>query len=294
MKFIFIGAGYCSEFIIPLISKKFEIIGIHKSLPFNFRFKNFKNVKRYDLKSFLNKSKKILEDTTHILVSVPPDINGDFILKKITPYLNINESLQWIGYFSSTGVYGDYKGQWVNEKSELKTNNLRSINRIKAEKQYMQLYNDNNAPIHIFRLPGIYGPKRSVFDKLKQNEVLIIRKANHFFSRIHVQDIATAILKSIVKPSPGEIFNISDDYPCASEKVMRYACKITGIKGLKAIEFDDDSVSEMTRSFYRENKRVSNKKIKKYFNWKPSFRTYKEGLKNIYNFENKNLLSALK
>ena len=138
-----------------------------------------------------------------------------------------------------------------------------------------------DVPIHIFRLPGIYGPKRSVFERLNSQQPFRIIKKKHFFSRIHVEDLSNAIIKSLNKPTPGEIFNLTDDYPCESHKVIDYACKLLKKNPPPPTSLDDKRIGEMTRSFYSDNKRVSNKKIKKILNWTPKFENYKLGLNNV-------------
>ena len=131
-------------------------------------------------------------------------------------------------------------------------------------------------------MPGIYGPGRSVIDKFKKQEVVEILKEGHFFSRVHVEDIATAIAKSLNKSTPGEIFNICDDLPTESHKVLRYAAKLMNVKNFKSLNFDDPKISSKIKSFYNDNKRVKNAKIKKILHWTPKFRSYKLGLKDIF------------
>ena len=170
----------------------------------------------------------------------------------------------------------------MDEKSKLKTKNKRSLNRITAEKQYLKLFLEHNLPIHIFRLPGIYGPKRSIFERINTENINFIKKKDQFFSRIHVEDIANALHFSIKKPTPGEIFNLTDDYPCPSDEVTSYAFELLKKKQPEYLELSDSKVSEMTRSFYMENKRVSNKKFKDKLNWSPLKKNYKVGLNEIF------------
>ncbi len=284
MKMLFLGAGYCTEFLTPLIEKKFEIIGIHNKLPFKIKYNNFKSVKRYSFEQFLNEKKLVLRNVTHILNSIPPTDEGDIPYNHIKKELIKLNSLKWIGYFSTTGVYGDHKGNWVDEKSELKTKNKRSLNRIIAENQYLELFSEHNIPTHIFRLPGIYGPKRSIFERINTENLNFIKKKDQFFSRIHVEDIADALYLSIKKPTPGEIFNLTDDYPCPSDEVTSYAFELLKKKQPAYLKLTDSKISEMTRSFYLENKKVSNKKFKDKFNWSPIKKNYKIGLNEIFKF----------
>ena len=282
MKMLFLGAGYCTEFLTPLIQNKFEIIGVHNQLPFKIKYFNFESVKRYAFQQFLNDKNSILQNVTHILNSIPPNDYGDIPFHHIKKELINLNSLKWLGYLSTTGVYGDHGGSWVDEKSELKTKNKRSLNRITAEKQYLNLFSEYKLPIHIFRLPGIYGPKRSIFERINTDNLNLIKKKDQFFSRIHVEDIATALQFSIEKPTPGEIFNLTDDYPCPSDEVTSYAFELLKKKKPKYIALSDSKVSEMTRSFYTENKRVSNKKFKDKLNWLPRKKDYKVGLNEIF------------
>ena len=140
----------------------------------------------------------------------------------------------------------------------------------------------HEVPIHIFRLPGIYGPGRSVFEKFSKGSFLKIKKEGHYFSRIFVEDIADAIMKSIKKITPGEVFNITDDFPTESEKIVAFAASLCGIRKLRTISFDHNNIDEKVKSFYSENKRVKNKKIKKILNWTPKFRNYKLGLQYLF------------
>ena len=283
MKIIYLGAGYCSEFLTPLIQDKAEIIGVHSQSPFKIKFKDFRNIQRFTFEDFLYLKEKILKDTTHILVSIPPDNRGDIAFRYLKKLLEKKNSIKWFGYFSTTGVYGDHGGEWVNELSELRTKNKRSLNRILAEDQYLGLYKNYNLPVHIFRLPGIYGPTRSVIGRIKKNEMKLIETKKHFFSRVFVTDIAQAIYSSMKNITPGEVYNITDDYPCSAFEVASYAYQILRIPKPPIINLNDISINQMTRSFYKENKRVSNKKIKQKLKWYPRIKDYKQGLDEILN-----------
>ena len=284
MKVLFLGAGYCSQHIIKLLDSSIDIYCTHrtKETVKKKTLDDIRDIKRLEFSKFL-KNKSLLCTFTHILISIPPDDNGDLVLNKIKENLNEMKNLVWFGYFSTTGVYGDHNGEWVDEETELKTLNLRSVNRIKAENQYLELYKESKIPIHIFRLPGIYGPGRSIFDRLKNKDFRIVIKKNHFFSRIHVDDIANAIYLSMLSPTPGEIYNIVDDFPCPSDEVSVYACKLSDIKEPLKVNYNDNYVSDFTKSFYNENRKVSNLKIKKKLNWKPKYPNFKKGLESILN-----------
>ncbi len=283
MKIIFFGAGYCSRFIIPLLPKKTEIICTHKSTLKKEGFDENYNIKRLKLVDFKKNKKKFFKNTTHILNSIPPGVTGDKIINHFSKDLIENaKKIKWYGYFSSTSVYGNHFGRWVHENSNLMPTSKRGIMRYKAENEHLKIYKKFRLPVHIFRLPGIYGPGRSIFDKISLGTSFAIKKKGHYFSRIHVEDIAYAINKSIKLITPGETFNIVDDFPCESEKIFEYAAKLLNLKTFEKLEVEDKRVTNRISSFYNDNKKVSNNKIKKILNWTPKYRNYKLGLNKIY------------
>ena len=244
MRVLFLGAGYCAEYTGKFLSPNVKIFCTHRSKELLLRkaSEDKKHVSRFIFSDLL-KDKELFSSMTHILISIPPDNKGDFVIREMQKTLSGMSKLVWLGYFSTTGVYGDHNGAWVDEDSELKTQNVRSINRIKAENQYLKLYKDFKTPIHIFRLPGIYGPERSIFERLKDKDFRMVVKKDHFFSRVHVSDIASAINLSMLSPTPGEIYNIVDDYPCPSDEITSYACKLINIKEPLKIDFRDNFYS---------------------------------------------------
>tara|TARA_B100000963_G_scaffold352527_1_gene365837 strand:- start:447 stop:1307 length:861 start_codon:yes stop_codon:yes gene_type:complete len=282
LKFIFFGAGYCSKYIIPLLPKDCEIICTHNlKIKINSDDKKY-NLKRYCFNDFLKEKDLLLKDASFILNSIPPTEQGDIIINELKQSILKNkEKLKWFGYFSSTSVYGNYDGDWVDENSKLVPKTSRGILRRKSEISHLNLFKLYSLPIHIFRLPGIYGPGRSVFDKVINGQLTEIIKKDHFFSRVYVEDISSAINRSIKNPTPGEIFNLSDDMPCQSSDIVRYAASLIKISNIKTLSYDDPKLNEKIRSFYFENKRVRNSKIKKILDWTPKYGNYKLGLKRI-------------
>jgi nucleoside-diphosphate-sugar epimerase len=282
LKFIFFGAGYCSNYIIPMLPKNYEIICTH-----NLKIKNNSddhkyNIKRFCFNDFLKNKERLLKGTSFILNSIPPTEGGDIVINNLKNDIFKNkEKLKWFGYFSSTSVYGNYDGRWVDENSRLLPKTSRGILRKKTETSYLDLFKLFGLPIHIFRLPGIYGPDRSVFDKIQNGELTEIIKKDHFFSRVYVEDIGSAICKSMNKPTPGEVFNLCDDMPCQSFEIIRYAASLKKISKIKTLSYDDPKLNEKVRSFYFDNKRVRNLKIKKILDWTPKYGNYKLGLKRI-------------
>ena len=232
--------------------------------------------KSYD-KNFISK----LEEADHILLSIAP-INGvDIVIKNFQNYFKPNK-LKWITYLSATSVYGDHGGNWVDESSETKPTSPNGIQRLKTEKQWMEVANKFDLPFQIFRLSGIYSNQYNILTRLKSGEVKIINKKNHFFSRIHVEDIANILFNSLNHFKKKEIYNISDDKPASAEEVALYGVKLLGVNKPKTIEINEIE-SEMLKGFYRDSKKVDNKKMKEIFNYKLKYPSYVEGLNYIFN-----------
>ena len=185
-------------------------------------------------------------------------------------------------YLSATSVYGDHKGEWVDEKSETKPTSSKGIERLKVEKEWMKLANKFDLPLQIFRLSGIYSNQYNILTRLKSGEAKIINKNNHFFSRIHVEDIANILYNSLNFFKKKEIYNISDDKPASAEEVTIYGVKLLRVDKPKTIEINEIE-SEMLKNFYKESKKVDNKKMKEFFNYKLKYPTYVEGLNYIFN-----------
>ena len=224
---------------------------------------------------------KNLESSNYILVSIAPDNGEDIVIKK---FQNIFEekNIKWLTYLSATSVYGDHKGEWVDEKSKTNPTSSTGSQRLKAEKSWMELAKNQNLPIQIFRLSGIYSRESNVLKRLKSGDAKIIKKENQFFSRIHVEDIAEVLFKSLEQFKANEIYNISDDRPASSKELILYGSKLLNIEPPAIIELKSIE-SEMVKNFYKDSKKVNNKKMKDIFNFKLKFPTYVEGLNDIHN-----------
>ena len=220
-----------------------------------------------------------LREAEYILVSIPPQEGEDIVAKNLHKFMKTSKA-KWITYLSSTSVYGDHKGEWVNESSETNPFTDKGLARLESENSWISFAKNNELPIQIFRLSGIYSNEKNTLSRLKSGEVNIINKTDHYFSRIHVVDIANFLFASIFKFKSGEIYNLADDKPSSSEEIILYAAKLLGIKNVKKIEVDEIK-SEMLKNFYKESKKVSNEKIKNYFNYKLKFPSYVEGLSYI-------------
>ena len=236
---------------------------------------------KFDGTNYDNKLVEKLKKSDHILVSIPPREGTDLVLKSFSKIIE-NCNLKWITYLSATSVYGDHKGEWVNEESIVSPITSNGVDRLFAEKSWLSLNQNKKIPLQVFRLSGIYSNENNILERLKSGNAKIVNKKNHFFSRIHVEDIANILFESLSKFKSGEIYNISDDRPAPSEEVTLYGAKILRIEKPKTIEIHDIE-SEMLKNFYKDSKKVSNKKMKDFFNYTLKFPTYIEGLNYIKN-----------
>ena len=219
-----------------------------------------------------------LQDVTHLVISTPPGDEGDpAFLMHAHDILKL-ENLQWIGYLSTTGVYGDRGGEWVDETSEIRPNSQRGSRRVQAEEQWLSLVKSNDLPVHIFRLAGIYGPGRSALDSIRAGVARRIEKPGHAFSRIHVEDISGILQASMERPNAGAAYNVCDDLAAPSHEVIAHACELLTKPVPPLIPFEEADLSPMARSFYADNKRVHNKRIKEELGVDLKYKNYIDGL----------------
>ena len=219
-----------------------------------------------------------LGGATHLLSAVPPDAAGDPVLDRHGGDLARVPSLLWAGYLSTTGVYGDRGGGWVDESSQLRPTGERGRRRVAAEAGWLALGRQGRLPIHIFRLAGIYGPGRSALDAVRRGEAKRIEKPGQVFSRIHVEDIAAALAASMARPHPGAVYNLCDDDPAPPHEVVTYACALLGVAPPPLVPFAEAELSAMARSFYDDNKRVDNTRLKLELGVTLKYPSYREGL----------------
>ena len=246
----------------------------------NFEDINYKSF-QFNEKKFDNNLIKNLDEADYILISIAP-VNGEDIVIKNFKERFKDKKFKWITYLSATSVYGDHRGEWVDETSQTNPTSINGIHRLKVEKNWIEFSQQYNLPLQIFRLSGIYSNQYNILKRLKTGEVKIINKKNHFFSRIHVEDIANALFKSLDNFKKGEIYNISDDKPAPNKEVIMYGIKLLGVDEPQTIEINEIE-SEMLKNFYKDSKRVSNKKMKQFFNFELKYPTYIEGLNYIKN-----------
>ncbi len=286
-KFIIFGGGFSGKFIANEIRR----LG-GEALTSSREIQNNTTSFVFNSLSSLLPPDHIFEGTTHVISCIPPDKSGkDPVLLKLHKKLK-SLDLEWVGYLSTTGVYGNTFGEWVSEKDPVRPLQDRSKRRLLCERRWL----DSNLPIQIFRLPGIYGPGRSTFESILKKNIKVIHKPNQVFSRIHVADIANAIIFLLLKINHEnfkQIINIADNYPTSQIEVIEHSYKLLGLKMPKPINFDDAKklLSPIALSFWEENRRVSNKLLCKDLGYELIHNNYKSGLESCLEIiKQKNLI----
>jgi len=227
-----------------------------------------------------------LADATHLLISVAPNGEGDPVLNALRSEIAaVAPQLEWVGYLSTIGVYGNHDGAWVDEDTPLTPATKRGQLRVQAEAEWQTLAAECDLPLHIFRLAGIYGPGRGPFAKVRKGTARRIIKPNQLFSRIHVDDIAATLLASINQPNPGRIYNVCDDNPAPPQDVIAYAAELLGLPIPEPVDFDTAEMTPMARSFYAESKSVRNQRIKQELGVTLRYPTYQDGLQALLDGE---------
>ena len=277
-KFLIFGCGFSGSFFAKTI-RKFgcNVLTSSRSTskdPNSFVFNSEDNIVP---------DEKIFDGVTHILSCIPPDKDGnDPVLEKLHSKLK-NLSLEWVGYLSTTGVYGNTEGGWVTETDQPNPFQKRSHNRLNCENKWIE----SNLPVQIFRLPGIYGPGRSTFEAIKNQKIKVILKKDQVFSRVHVADITHAIIYLLQNKDSlkfHQIINIADDEPSSQIEVIQYCYDQLGLKMPNPILFEDakNELSPIAQSFWMENRRVSNKLLCETLGYKLIYKNYKLGLKSCF------------
>lgn len=225
----------------------------------------------------------VLAGATHLLSSVPPDEAGDPVLDTVGEALSGLAGQRWVGYLSTTGVYGDTGGAMVDETAPLAPTSARSRRRVAAEAAWQALGREAVWPVHVFRLAGIYGPGRSPLDRVRDGTARRVVKPGHAFGRIHVEDIATVLMASMARPRPGAVYNVCDDEPAPPAEVIEYACRLLDVEPPPPVPFEEAAggMSPMALSFWRDNRRVDNGRIKSELGVALAYPTYREGLAAI-------------
>jgi len=217
-----------------------------------------------------------------LLVSAPPDETGDPTLRRFGSLVRSAPDLAWIGYLSTTGVYGDRGGAWVDETTPPAPQSRRSQARLEAEDAWLALGRETGKAVQVFRLTSIYGPGRNALANLARGTAQRIVKGGQTFNRIHVADIAAVLAASLQRPRPGAVYNLADDEPAPPQDVVAFAADLAGIAPPPEIPFESADLSPMARSFYAENKRVANRLIKEELGIRLLYPTYREGLRALH------------
>ena len=277
-KLLIYGYGYTASYLAETLNiENYLIIGSSREeKKFNSDNKKVKFINNSLVNNCLLK-----DDITHILVSVPPNDLGDIFIQNYRDIITKNKNIEWIGYLSATNVYGDHNGELVSESSQTKPKTKKGINRLVAEKQWLELISKFNLPIKIFRLAGIYGPNRNIKERLIKGLVKNIYKEGQFFSRIHVEDIANILNLSMNNITKNKIYNLADDFSCNLNVIIEYLCEKNSLIKPAQIDFDDMSLDYKKESFFLENKRVDNSLVKKDLLKNFKYPSFKEGYKNL-------------
>jgi nucleoside-diphosphate-sugar epimerase len=272
-KLLIFGWGYVAKALSQNL-KDYEIIATSR----NISSDNLTKIIPFDYTQI----KREINTVTHIISTVPPNATSrDPVLDAFTDLIHNAPYLKYICYLSATSVYGNHNGEWVDENSLLQIETERAQIRYQAELDWTNLGKNLNIPTIIIRIAGIYGPGRNVFDKIKNGSIQYIFKEGQVFSRIHIDDIATALTLSLEKDKNSNIYNLSDDLPAAQSEVIEYAAKLLNIKLPESINFENANLSPMMREFYMSSKKISNKKVKSQLDLKLKYHSYKEGLKSL-------------
>jgi nucleoside-diphosphate-sugar epimerase len=227
-------------------------------------------------------------EASHVLVTIPPQKDtGDVVLKHFKKILTGSAQLRWLGYLSTTGVYGNRDGHWVDETSQLKPGFDHQRRRVEAEGQWRNFYREHQVPVHIFRLAGIYGPGRNLLQRVRLGSAKRIDQPGLVFNRIHVEDVVQVLSASMDHPHPGAIYNVSDDVPSSPAEAVAFACELLHFEMPPLIAMEDAELSKMGRSFYLTNKKVRNHKIKEELGVQLRYPDYKTGLRALLDIERK-------
>ncbi|GJL96815.1 MAG: NAD(P)-dependent oxidoreductase [Hyphobacterium sp.] len=273
---LLLGCGYVAKATAPLLAaQEFQVTGTTRSP------EKAAELDAAGLHPLVNPDVRALKDAmaaaSHILVSAPPGETGDPFLELFDHRTSL-PNLDWLGYLSTTGIYGDARGEWVDEFTPPNPADERSRRRLVAEQDWCALSDKTR----IFRLAGIYGPGRSALERVRDGSARRIIKPGQVFSRIHVDDIATALMASISRPDVAGPFNLADDLPAPQADVVAFAAELLRVEPPPLEDFETAEMSAMLRSFYAVSRRVSSETTRKRLGWTPTYPTYRDGLRAIY------------
>jgi nucleoside-diphosphate-sugar epimerase len=278
------GLGYTAEALaMSLLADGWRVAGTARDPATRARLEATGcEMHHFDRAAPLTDPQAAFAGTTHLLSSVPPDEEGDPVLDCHALDIAARIGLQWVGYLSTTGVYGDRNGGWVDETAARLPTTARGKRRVAAEDGWLGLWRDHGVPVHLFRLAGIYGPGRNAIETVRAGNARRIIKPGQVFSRIHRDDIVRTLRASMARPNPGAAYNVCDDEAAPPQDVIAYACELLGVAPPPEIPFETAELSPMARSFYRDNKRVANRRIKEDLGVRLAWPTYREGLTALH------------
>lgn len=281
MRLFVFGIGYSSKAFIEKVRNRFDWIGGTTRST-----EKAEELKASGIDAFLFDGNTVgegvaraLSGATHILISIAPGDAGDPVLNSYADDIAAAKP-QWIGYLSTVGVYGNHDGAWVNEDTPCKPVSKRSVQRVAAENAWLDFSKEHQLPVQIFRLAGIYGPGRNAFENFKKGTARRLIKPGQVFNRIHVADIAGALEAALAQPAT-RIFNVTDDEPAPPQDVVAYAAGLLGVTPPPEIPFETADLSPIARSFYGENKRVSNARVKSELEYTFKYPNYRVALEAL-------------
>jgi len=282
MRLFCFGCGYTAEALLRrLAPREMTFAGTRSRLPEAAPVLPGLALVAYAGDSAVAAVRQALQDTTHLLVSIPPDLEGDVVLRHFRDELAALPHLSWVGYLSTVGVYGDCQGAWLDETSPTRPTNERSLRRVQAERAWLSFGDSTSRRVEIFRLAGIYGPGRSVIDNLRSGTARRIVKAGQIFNRIHVDDIARTLVAAIDREAGHRIYNVSDDEPAPPQDVVAYAAELLGVPVPPEVPYAEAELSGLAASFWSESRRVRNDRIRRDLGVELLYPTFREGLRAL-------------
>ncbi len=287
-RLFFFGMGYVARHLVASLEGDWSFVASYRGKSPSDTLSALKQqlgdrltLVRFEDDTLEKEGQLALSECDHVLSSIPPDEKGCPVARGLRQ-LGIPYRFKWVGYLSATSVYGDAGGQWVDERHGAKPTTRRGKNRHMAEEQWLSLYRSQGWPVAVFRLSGIYGPNRNMLERIKGGAGQAVMKAGHVMCRIHVADIVETLKASMARPMGGEVYNVSDDLPAPSSDVMFFAADLLGVPKPETVPFDQATLTPMAQSFYKENRRVSNEKIRQQLGVTLQYPDYKAGLTALH------------
>ena len=281
MRLFCFGYGYSAEALARRLSARIVALAGTRTSPVEGDAALGARLAVYQGDSAATEVRDLLHGSTHVLVSIPPDLEGDAVLRHFRSELAGLTDLAWVGYLSTVGVYGDCHGEWVDEARATNPTSERSLRRVLAEKAWLDFGAESGRRVEIFRLAGIYGPGRSVIDNLRAGTARRIIKPGQVFNRIHVDDIAAVLAAAIDTPTGHQLYNVADDEPAPPQDVIACGAGLLGVPVPPDIPFEEAGLTGMAASFWAESKRISNARIRSALGVTLAYPTYREGLRAI-------------